>query len=112
MIIILKLLLNISRQEEYEKCEEKFREKCQLLNERLKKEEIIKWIRGLKEEITHLIFYKIEEKEKNKVEQDFLIANFKKAIQDRDEAMEIYKKIALNFFSFSEVELKWSNAEF
>lgn len=86
LIIILKLLLNISRQEEYEKCEDKFREKCELLKEKLKKEEIMKWVRGLKDEITRLVYNRVEEKEKNKLDQEYLNVSLKKAKQERDEA--------------------------
>lgn len=50
----------------------------------MKKEEIIKWIKGLKDEITRLVFNRVDEKEKNKLEQEYLNVSLKKAKQERD----------------------------
>ena len=57
-----------------------------------------------------MVLYRVDEKEKSKLEQEYLNTSLKKAKQERDEANEKYKKIALSFFNFSEVELRWSNA--
>ena len=75
----------------------------------MKKEEIIRWVKGLKDEITRLGNSRADEKEKKKSEQEYLNASLKKVKQERDEANEKYKKIALSFFNFSEVELRWSS---
>jgi hypothetical protein len=55
LIIVIKLLFSLAKEEDPRRNEVKFNEKFQLLQEKLKKDDVSRWIKGLKEAISRSV---------------------------------------------------------